>query len=990
MTDEVILNKEQKTAIEYGEGPLLIIAGAGTGKTTVITERINKLITNRGVKPHEILALTFTEKAAREMEERVDRIMPYGYTQMWIETFHSFCDLILKEEAINIGLSPNYRLMSEADSVLLLRKNIFNLGLSYYKTVSNPTKFLEALLEHFSKLQDEDITPSQYLKFSKEISNDKFQISNNKNVEEEEINKTVELANAYQTYTGLKAREGLMDFSDLIANTLLLFRTRKNILRKYQEQFKYILVDEFQDTNYAQNELAILLAGDKKNITVVADDDQAIYRWRGAAISNVLQFKENFKGAKIVTLTRNYRSTQEILDKSYTLIKHNDPHRLEVMENINKKLTSERKIKGKAIEFIYSERIEEEAENIAQKIMKLVKEEGRYDYRDFAILVRANSQAQPISRALQRFKIPYQFLGPGQLFHQEEIKDLIAYLKVLYNLEDAVSLFRVLNMDIFEIDAKDINYLLNLSRKRHSNLFEILGKTDETFLSNDAKEKLKKIQEMILRHLDRVKRDSAGQILYYFLIDTEIFKKLIEYKTEAEEKRAQNIAKFFDRIKNFEFENQDTSIYAVVDWIDLMMQIGDSPAAASVDWRDINAVNILTVHSSKGLEFPVVFLINLVTNRFPCTERKEKIPLPPQIIKEVIPEGDYHIQEERRLFYVGMTRARDLLFFTASAFYGEGKRERKISNFIFETLGNISINKKGELKEVKQLSLIELGKYYEEKEERTIKKPPLKINYVSYSHIQAFSICPLHYKARYIDFVPTPMSSALAFGITIHSALNNFYKQVREGRRFSENDLIEIIDKSWVGEGYDSKLHEKEARIKAENLMKKYLNNYFDQNQIPQALELPFSFHLSRDEIQKELSVSNTRNAQGDLLKVTGKIDRIDVLPSGAIEIIDYKTGSGDSNFKAAYDLQLGIYALAATKVEHPLLRKKPEEIKLTLFYLETGEKITHSFKGDDLLNIEQKVIDKVREIEKSDFKCSANLLCAKCEYKMLCNTHSV
>ena len=261
--EERQLNAEQKKAVTFGKGPLLIIAGAGTGKTTVVTERIKHIITSGLAKPSEILALTFTEKASREMEERVDLALPYGTTQMWISTFHAFCDRILRNEGINIGLDPGFRLMTEAETIMLLRKNIFKFDLKYFRPLGNPMKFITGMMQHFSRLKDEDIVPMQYLDWSK-------------TQEGEEGEKYKELANAYRTYEELKVKEGVADYSDLISNTLKLFRTRKNILKRYQEQFKYILIDEFQDTNFAQNELALLLSGTRKNITVVGDDDQCL------------------------------------------------------------------------------------------------------------------------------------------------------------------------------------------------------------------------------------------------------------------------------------------------------------------------------------------------------------------------------------------------------------------------------------------------------------------------------------------------------------------------------------------------------------------------------------------------------------------------------------------------------------------------------------------------------------------------------------------
>ena len=427
-TQGLKLNKEQVEAIKHGSGPLLIIAGAGTGKTTVITGRIKHLILSKKVKPAEVLALTFTEKAAREMEERVDVALPYGYTQMWISTFHSFCDRILRREALHIGLDPRYKLMTEAEATQLIRNNLFKFDLDYFRPLGNPTKFVGGILQHFSRLQDEDIIPKQYITWAKAKAK-KLKANDE---EKSEVKKWIELAQACRTYDEIKVKESLMDFGDLIIKTLQLFRSRPNVLKEYQNQFKYILVDEYQDTNIAQNELVKLLVNKERNITVVLDDDQSIYRFRGAAISNALQFRKNFPKAKVVTLTRNYRSTQEILDRAYALIQYNNPDRLEVVEKVDKKLVSQRKEQGETIKFIHSDRVENEAEAVAKEILRL-NAQDKYEWKDVAILVRANNHAEPFGRALGRQAIPYQFLGPGRLFRQSEVIDLISYLKVLYN-----------------------------------------------------------------------------------------------------------------------------------------------------------------------------------------------------------------------------------------------------------------------------------------------------------------------------------------------------------------------------------------------------------------------------------------------------------------------------------------------------------------------------------------------------------------------------
>jgi len=1343
MTNIKTLNREQMEAIEYNGGPLLIIAGAGTGKTTVVTERIKNLILKKHIPASQILALTFTDKASREMEERIDVEMPYGYTQMWISTFHSFCDRVLRSEAVHIGLTPSYRLMTEAETLLFIRSHIFQFKLDYFRPLGNPNKFLEGMLQHFSRLKDEDVSSNEYLSWTQ---------AQNSKIDPGEIKKDLELANAFKIYEDLKAKEGVMDFSDLISNTLKLFRTRKNILKSYQDQFQYILVDEFQDTNFAQNQLAILLGGEKKNITVVGDDDQclpgdtlistpngkkkikeikkgdevlsgvgkgsvgtykvshivkskkkttfitittklgkqitatdnhkmfcyvpkfvreknfyyvylmyrknlgwrigttndlavrlklerssdaiiglrafdseqearyhellwslkyqiptcifkerdgvmlqgkyvkriyeefdtnagahrlaqdlrinlenyhyildavtrgqsrrikinlylcyrkytpkhsfgrllknpsilhavhletsnpyviqklqnhkihiekakkgirvrfvsadiekvgsfakrlsditggfieakatmgkfnfvhlpaliipagnlleglyvpvlsnkmvyydqiinikreekeeivydleverthnfiannivvhnSIYRFRGSSVSNIIQFKKQFPKAKIVTLTTNYRSTQEILDKAYTLIQYNNPDRLEAKEKVDKKLKTQRKVKSYPIEILYTDRVEDEADNVAKKIIDLVNNDNRF-YKDIAILVRANDHATAFVKALQRYKIPFQFLGPGRLFRQEEIKDLIAYLKVLYNFEDSISLYRILNLPVFDLEARDIAAILNFAKRKNFTLFESLEKITEAsqaqdiILKNEVQEKIKKIVDMIKRHLKRVPTDSTGQILYYFLEDSGMLKQFLSAVRDVNTKKYQNIAKFFDKLKSFEIDNEDARVFPVVDWIDLSMQMGESPLAADIDWSENNAVNILTIHSSKGLEFPVVFLVNLVNQRFPTRERREQIPITQDLIKEILPEGDYHLQEERRLFYVGMTRARDRLYFTAANFYGEGKRDKKLSPFIYEALGQETITrlleKQKAEKQVVQPSLLDWVAITNPKTnpQPTTNDQKLKTNitYISYSQIQTFNMCPLHYKLQYILKIPFRPTASLSFGSSIHAALKDFYQKYIENKNIKIKDIVSILKDRWIDEGYQSKTHQNEAFEKAKYILLQYLKTNFIPNaNKPVGIEIPFQFFI-KDAKADKIS-----------LKIGGRIDRVDNIGENKIEIIDYKTGGNIPKEKELdTNLQLTLYALAATQVKDNIFNKKPEDIILSLHYLGEEKKLTTTRTKDQLEEAKAKILEIVEEIEKSDFACSRSIICQNCEYKMLCNT---
>lgn len=973
MANTETLNEEQLDAVQHGDGPLLIIAGAGTGKTTVITKRIEHLIVNKEVLPSEILALTFTEKASREMEERVDVALPYGYTQMWISTFHAFCDRILRDEAIHIGLNPAFKLTTEAEAILFLRKNLYKFNLEYFRPLGNPYKFIQGMLQHFSRLKDDDITPVDYIKYATSLEK-------REDLNADELKKTQELAHAFALYEELKTKEGIMDFSDLIANVLRLFRIRKNVLTSYQEKFKYILVDEFQDTNYAQNELAILLAGDKQNITVVGDDDQAIYRWRGAALANIIQFKKHFPNAKIVALVKNYRSTAEILTRSYQLIQQNNPDRLEIKENINKRLIGIRGIKGDRVDFLFAPRVEGEAEKVVEKIKELV-DKKKTRYKDIAILVRANDHAQPFTRALDRSGIPYQFLGPGHLFHQDEIKDLIAYLKVLYNFEDSASLYRVLTHSLYNFDARDIAALLNFAKKKNYALFEALEHIDDTYLPEATKQAGREIVTMIKKHLSRVPKDTAGQLLYYFFEDSGLMKKLLNPESAHAEKRAQNVARFFEKLKSYEVEHADASVFAVIDWIDLSMQLGESPLAADVDWSENNAVNILTVHSSKGLEFPVVFIVNLVTQRFPTRDRREQIPIPDDLIKEVLPVGDENLQEERRLFYVAMTRARDNLYLTAANYYGEGKRERKLSPFVYESLGDAYVNKiiqkQKEEQAVQQLSFLDVvGKNVKLIEQDKKGVPfavmkdhvPLIVTFLSYSQINTFEMCPLHYKLKYLLKIPPFPTASLSFGSSIHNTLRDYYQAVLKTGILPKDSLHDFLVRDWIDEGYESKSHERNAFEHAEKILDRYYKKY--NHVYPLAAEIPFNFSIPG-------------------LKLGGRIDRVDQLENGKIEIIDYKTGQNMPDAKKlSTDLQLTLYALAATTVHDSILNRKPEEIFLSLHYLETDTKLTTTRTAKQLDGIKEVLRKKADEIARSDFSCSV-INCKNCEYKMLCQTYS-
>lgn len=980
------LTSSQKKAVTYTKGPLLIIAGAGTGKTTVLVEKIKYILETKSARVDQVLGLTFTDKASHEMEKRLDEALPYGFMQLNIATFHSFCDRFLKEEGIQIGIPPNYKLYSQAQTVIFLKENLFLFDLNYYRPLGNPNKFIEGLVQHFSRLRDENITPQAYITWAKKNVQKNKKASDEEKIESE---KYLELAKCYEVYQNLKIKSSILDFADLIYYTLQLLQKRKNILATLQKQYTHVLVDEFQDTNIAQYELIKLICPPKSkpNLTVIGDDNQSIYKFRGAAVSNILQFVDEYKGSKSIVLTENFRSNQQILDTAYKLIKHNDPDTLEAKLKINKNLISMgEKPKDKRVQLYISDNVEREADYVVSMIEKY---KSKFQFSDFAILVRANKHADPFVNAFSYAGIPYQFLGPSVLFKQPEVKELIAYLYFINDISDSASLFRVLSIDKFGIESKDLSLLLSFTRKTSLSLYETLEiylsffypnlyksefepyKKYLMLLNKNSREKLYLLFTTIQEAISMVKKDSAGRILYHFVDKSGILADLMDNSTEKKEKIAQNISLFFDKLKTYEMEHEDASVSAVCAFLSMSIELGESPLTQAVDTNDRNAVNILSVHSAKGLEFPVVFLVNLIQDRFPTRDRKDSIPIPENLIKEVLPEGDFHIQEERRLFYVGVTRAKDRLFLCASRFYGDGKRERKPSIFLFESMGDEFIKSQLLIKkeEKAQLSFFDplfiSNAFGKKKEEMQVVTPATATTY-SYSQLESYKLCPLRYKYQYILRIPIPTNAAASYGATVHKALELFYQLHKKGADPTLNTLIDLYHQSWIPIGYTSKAYEKRMKDEGKKLLTDFYTRHHNKN--IQIVDLERWFRLK---------INTT-------VSIVGKIDRVDRLSNNEIEIIDYKTGKKPTLPELKKNLQLGIYAMAAQ--DENLYNIAPEHVSLTFYFLQNQEdKVVLKKTSDELVAIRKKVQDIVDEIQTSKFEAKVGPWCEFCPFKINC-----
>ncbi|MBN1162860.1 UvrD-helicase domain-containing protein [Patescibacteria group bacterium] len=948
MQPKINLNENQQKAVQHKTGPLLVIAGAGTGKTRVITERIRHLIQNKKASPEEILALTFTDKASQEMEERVGDIMPLGYVEPWISTFHSFADRLLRAEGLEIGIDPSYKVLAYPEQWLLLRKNLFKLDLDYFRPLGNPTKFISAALKFISRLQDENITPVEYRDFVEKYKGDK-----------EEKLRYKELLHIYEKYDELKLQNSKMDFGDLITWTIKLLKTREIILNKYKEQFKYILVDEFQDTNYAQYELVkILFPPDNtekhskyknRSLLAVGDDSQSIYKFRGAAISNIMQFREDYKSADTITLLQNYRSTQNILDPAYKLIQENNPDTLEHKLGISKKLISQsvgNQVKPKAIEL---ETHNDEVEFIIEKIYEILGTEPTYTFKDIAVLARANNHLEPVVMGLRQHGIPYQLVGNRGLYDRDEIRDIISLLKVIINPRDNINLYRILSIASLNIPYELTADILAQSKFRKVSLWELMCASNDENVSSLCGKIRKSQQEMT--------NITPVEFVYELVQSIKYIENFTKEENVQNQLCIKNLDIFLNRIKQFQvdYHSEQRSLPTIVDFMDyleLIIEAGENPAQAEIE--DVDTVNLLTAHASKGLEFPIVFIINLVAGRFPTRNRSDPIEIPEQLIKELLPSGNAHIQEERRLLYVGITRAKKYLYLTYAKNYG-GKKEKIPSGFLGETGIKTEQHKFDENRNT-QTGLFGVESGYRTAPQKTLEFTP---KFLSYSQINTYNTCPLQYKYSYILNIPTKPSHALSFGITIHDTLRDFHRKLLFGR-VSFNELLEMYDKNWQPLGYLNEEHRNLSYEEGKKLLKTYYEKNKDIKEKP--IELEKSFKLNIDGI-----------------KFYGRIDRIDKLPGAGVEIIDYKTGSAKTQKEVDMDDQVAFYAIAAKEA----LNLEPK--KLTYYFVQQDQKISTTRSPEQLQKEKQKAKSTIEKIKSGNFEATPGMICKWCDYKDIC-----
>ncbi|MBI5807823.1 MAG: UvrD-helicase domain-containing protein [Ignavibacteriales bacterium] len=601
------LNKEQIEAVEYNAGPHMIVAGAGSGKTRVLTHKIAYII-EKGMEPSSILALTFTNKAAKEMKERIKSLIGKKAEELWMGTFHSIFSRILRTEAQKLGYRSNYSIYDREDSVSLVGNIIANLNINLEAITANGVQ------HKISYLKNQMISPEAYEKTAATSAAER---------------KFVEI---YKEYNKRLFENNSMDFDDLLLKPIQLFKENEKVLNYYKKIFKYILVDEYQDTNIAQYELIKLLSPPKDKVCVVGDDAQSIYSWRGAEIKNMLNFKKDFKGAKIFRLEQNYRSTKTILAAADSVIKNNSGQ-------IPKTLWTENN-DGELITLIRATDEKDEAYQITKKIKKEITTK-KLSLNDIAIFYRINSQSRALEDALRREKIPYKIVGGVEFYRRKEVKDVLAYLRVLSNPNDEESLLRIMNFPQRGIGNTSITKMIAFARKLNLSLYQTMLRVFEVIEVKERIQKnVKQFRLLLDKYIDLKDKLSVGELTSALLDELGILRMYKEENSADSMSRYDNIQELISAVHDFSKSNPKATLEDFLSEVSLI---------AGVDQYDekSNAVTLMTVHSAKGLEFPVVFITGLEEDIFPLSQRFDQ---------------DSRLEEERRLFYVAITRAKEKVY----------------------------------------------------------------------------------------------------------------------------------------------------------------------------------------------------------------------------------------------------------------------------------------------------------------------------------------
>ena len=959
------LNAQQSAAVAHGEGPLLVVAGAGTGKTRVITERIRYLLESNPDLPGEsILGLTFTDKAAAEMKYRVARAAGKRGKDVFLGTFHAFCNALLTQR------NPNLQTLENVDHWILLRRNMRALALNHYRRVAEPGQFLGDFVQFFSRCQDELVAPDDYERYVAGLAEQYARehaelLEDEQHIREEEIARQQEIARAYRASDRLLREGNRLTFGMQMLDAVRALDDDPALAASLRERYQYILVDEFQDTNVAQLELLWRLAGGHRNIVAVGDNAQAIYRFRGASFGSFTIFLERFAGIPrgdrsaaapfIQPLVDNYRSAGRVLRISGQVASF-----IEHSPLVPKKELVPHKPEGEKVRIAEFGSAQEEARWVASEIERLHNAGQRW--RTFAVLYRIHAHRDDLVEALQERGIPFVIRNLTILDHPV-VRDVLAYLRLLVRPSDSVACARVLAAPAWAFEPSDLVRLCERAAKPRTSLWEALQSAQgELPFSNEPR----KTTELIAGITDLRKRTNR-------MTAAELFDALAEWlsislSVSPEDRR------YIDRLATFIREWQPKSetsrLAELVEYLDYFTQAGGQ---INLEQDSDDAVQLMTVHAAKGLEFDHVFVLRLTQRGFPTSPRQPVLEFPRALMKEELPKGDFHVQEERRLFYVALTRAKERLTLTTVL-----NKRSKPSVFLDDILSSPQLTKQ-HVQRVVPAAVPELPprtvdpSMFSEARRRArvysrigewaeaYRPPVFEPLQLSSSAVDRYQSCPQKYLFGSVWGIPGGARAATTFGNVMHTAIKQFVEALRKGRKLAFEELETIFRREWSSAGFE--------------------DDYQEECYLSDGIEQLRAFHQSCMESPPDVIAQEKRFSLelDDNLQVTGRIDQINRFGSDEVEIVDYKTGRPKSATHARNDLQLGIYALAAR-----------DELELTaarlVYYnLQTNDCVAANRDAKQLQETKNTIQEVASDIRAREFPTNPGFQCKSCEYRFIC-----
>jgi DNA helicase-2/ATP-dependent DNA helicase PcrA len=968
------MNDAQRRAIAHGQGPLLVIAGAGTGKTRVITERIRHLLeSDPSLGGENILGLTYTKKAAGEMKSRVVKTCGERGRNVTMATFHAFCETLLKE------IDPKFTVLEDVDHWILLRRNMARLKLEKYRRLAEPGQFLGDFLKFFSRCQDELVSSDNYQRYANELEDD-LQMER-KLLDEDTYAERVEnvalqqeIARAYRASEELLVEKKFLSFGSLITWTVTLLRKDAALRERFQQRFRHILVDEFQDTNIAQLELLHLLSPETRNIVVVGDNDQAIYRFRGASFGSFKLFLERFAGWTTgqdstpfrVTLTENYRSTPNILRVATQVIAQN-----EVSSDFPNKVLSPTHPEGERIRIVELANEEEEALWVASELERLHR--AGNPWHDFAVLYRQHMHRDLLVEDLSRRKIPFVITRLSILGHPL-VRDVLAYLRLIAKPYDDIACARVLAAPAWHLEAADVvRFAERTKKKRGTSLYDTLQSPQSDLPFDPSPASISELVEFATAQRKNLKRRTAREILGVLIEWLEI-----PHLAGARDRRY--VTQLSQFLKDWEPKSDTRSLPEFLEYLDYFEQAGgvicmDDEAAG-------DAVQLMTVHGAKGLEFPHVFLLRVNHGAFPPRERSPLFEFPVKLMKEELPAGQFHIQEERRLFYVALTRAERKLTITTLT-----EKKGKVPTFLEDILMEPSVKRRDVLQIAPKMrareadstagngraadvipfpSLSQKPRIFSQIADwaETFHPPspePLKL---SASAVDNYRKCPQQFLFGRLWSLKEGPRAQLSFGSVMHTTIKRFVDQLRKGVKLPFEEVARIFETEWTSAGFEDEYQEGEYKKDGIEQLRAFHTAFLATP--PEILEQEKAF---------ELPLENN-------VIINGRIDQINSLGRNDVEIVDYKTGNARKESDARRDLQLSIYAIAAKEI----LELNP--VRLVFHYLQNNE-IQVTTRTPKQLDEAQKIVQEAAaDIRAGEFSPKPGFACRSCAYKPICPAH--